>query len=1023
MSAPVPPPTPQQQAIIEHPPTPLRIVAGAGTGKTTSIVGRLVAAIDGGLPPEAALGVTFTNKAAEELADRLRSALPELAATGHDVEVTTYHGFAHQLLQEHGALIGVERGFQVVGPGYVRQLMYQSLAGRRYESLDLTAPMHRVNDAVMLASQLGDHLGLPEALVDMCERHDGDVWEARAELAAVVLQYERTKRQLGALDYADLIRGAYRLVTAFPSVADQVRDRYRMVLLDEYQDTAAGQRELLLAVFGSGFPVTAVGDGDQTIYEWRGASLENFAAFPTHFALADGTPAPTLPLTVNHRSTSAILDVAHAVRTTLHDDETFARLVAPPGTPTGHAGAHWFADARAEALWIGQELRRLHDEEDVAWRDMAVLFRKKRHMALVRDAAASYGVPVEVASLGGLLDVPEVADLHAWLRLLEHPDDSAALARLLLGSSFRLGLGDLAPLAAHARRRPPERSPHAEDRPLLIEAIDALSDVVGLSAEARRRLEVFHRRYRHLLVTAQGVTLDELCREILDVNDVWVEIDSMDAAAGLSSRLNLYRFLDLAREWSPLEGRTSLEAFLGYLELLADEAAGDELDTSRVGGEDAVGFLTVHRAKGLEWHTVFLPALTQGTFPARSLGYDNPERYPRYLPYELRLDASSLPVLDGGRDDQARLAERHRAAEWRTAYVAVTRAKQRLYLTGAWWYEGGKTSRRPSELFEVAQGCDAVLVGTVAPEPDEPPDRLVIEPTTGAPDPVFDDGWQLALHAATEDPSWPSRRAGELGVSYDAAVDQLRLLVADLPREPETPTVTEPAGTSVTGLVTLARCPRQFYWAEIDRLPRRPSPWRQRGVAVHRRIELHHRGILEFDEVDDERYDHLAETGTEIRSAMDVFLGSRFAEISPRDVETPIDLRIGDARVRGRIDAVYEPEPGTWEIVDFKTGRRSNDPADLVQLEAYAVAAVNGAVAEPTPQRLSVSFAYLGGGTLDVVSHDVDAAWIERAEQHLGELLTMAAGARFDPQPSERCRRCDFLAFCPEGQGAVSLDD
>ena len=378
----------------------------------------LVGCVDPGLAPEEALGITFTNKAAEELADRLRAALPEHRVEGREVEVTTYHGFAYGLLQEFGAFVGIERDAAVIGPGYVRQLLLESLPGRTYAHLDMTFPPARVDEAATLAGQLGDNLATPEQLRVLGTFASGPVWDVRRELIEIVAAYEERKHRLGVVDYADLIRSAHRLVVDFPTVAHRIRERYRLVLLDEYQDTAPAQRELLRVIFGNGFPVTAVGDADQTIYEWRGASLANFEGFPGHFGSPDGDLPATLPLTVNHRSGARILDLANTVRAEIHGDSRFDRLSAPQGTDEGEVEAAWFNDAATEARWLATEVRRLHDEEGCAWRDIAVLFRKNRHIALVRDALEQAGVPVEVASLGGLLDVPEVTDLHAWLRIL-----------------------------------------------------------------------------------------------------------------------------------------------------------------------------------------------------------------------------------------------------------------------------------------------------------------------------------------------------------------------------------------------------------------------------------------------------------------------------------------------------------------------------------------------------------------------------------------------------------------------------
>ncbi len=691
------------------------------------------------------------------------------------------------------------------------------------------------------------------------------------------------------------------------------------------------------------------------------------------------------------------------------------------------------------------EVRRLHDEEGVAWRDIGLLFRKNQQIGLVRDALAAAGVPVEVAALGGLLGVPEVADLHAWLRILGRPADAPGLVRILLGSRFRLGMGDLAPLAGWVRERQRHRRDDDESVPewTMLEAIYELDQCEGSSDEARARLAEFLDLYRGLLQEAQGTTLVELCRRILDRTGAWPEVEAMDDAARLSARLNLYRFLDLAEEWSPLEGRPSLDAFLrfldlaeewsplegrpsldaflDYLDLLTEDGGNDELDTARLGGADAVALLTVHRAKGLEWPVVFLPALCRGTFPATMRRREDPLAYPQYLPQVHRLDADRLAPLPA--DDKERadvLKTRHQAQEWRTAYVAVTRAKQRLYGTGAFWFSPVQPKAR-SELYEVLAELEGtVVVEDVTEAGDPPPPPRVAALTEAGPDPHFDD-WQEALRRAVADPSWPEAEAERRGrlEPYHAQMEQLRIVLDGLP-EPAPPEPEDSRfATSVTGLVTYARCPLQFQWSEVDRLPRRPSAAARRGAEVHRKIELHNRGALALEDADEGFYDlpeaEAAPGSVSAAAAFAAFLESRFADDRPLLVEAPFDLEVGAGRVRGRIDAVYEPAPGTWEIVDFKSGRPSGDPANRVQLEAYAVAAHDIDLAAERPTRVQVTFAYLGDGLAET-TEVVDEPWLDGARAHLDQLVTAAAAGEFPAMPGPACASCDFVRFCADGR-------
>jgi DNA helicase-2/ATP-dependent DNA helicase PcrA len=228
--------------------------------------------------------------------------------------------------------------------------------------------------------------------------------------------------------------------------------------------------------------------------------------------------------------------------------------------------------------------------------------------------------------------------------------------------------------------------------------------------------------------------------------------------------------------------------------------------------------------------------------------------------------------------------------------------------------------------------------------------------------------------------------------------------------------------TSVTGLVTYATCPQRFRWAEVDRLPRRPSAAARRGVEVHRRIEIHNRGAVPLTDLDDDLYDAPAAGGGEpAAAAYETFLGSRFAAQRPLLVEAPFDLRLEDARVRGRIDAIYEDEPGAWEVVDFKSGRPTDDPARRVQLQAYALATQEAGFAGAPPHRLAVTFAYLGAGLVEE-REEVDGDWLAEARNHVGALVRGAAAREFAADPSAACRGCDFLHVCAEGRAWVEDD-
>jgi len=1028
-----PRPSAQQQAVIDYGLRPLRVTAGAGTGKTFTLVRRMTALMERhGVLPEQILGVTFTNKAAAELAGRIRSA-PELSSIPgmrpeQAIDVFTYHGFAAHLLGTYGALVGMDRGTRIITPAAGRQILHRCVLATPFRLVDATHVPTVVRKLVDLAGELADNLLRPEDV--LASDPEDEVGARRAELATALVMFEKEKEKMGVRDFGDLTRLAVELVRDpdHRGILDRVRSQYRCVLLDEYQDTNPAQRDLFSTLFGTGRAVTAVGDLDQTIYEWRGASPANFGYFPTSFREADGSESRTLRLSVNRRSGRRILDLANLVRARITGSDPADDLEALEGKPPGSVQVSWLGDAREEAEEIARELRRLH-ESGMEWSEMAVLFRRNANIELVRQALEEHDIPLQVTDLGGLLKVPEVVELHAWLRLLDDPADSPALARVLMGAGYRLGLGDLAPLARWAASR--NRNSDGL-RFILVEALEHL-DSLDLLPDVRGRLERFRDIYRSLLVEAQGAGPSELARSVLARTGGWQDIEAMPTPSNISARLNVHRFLDFTEHWQPLEGSFSLRAFLDHLDMIGNDS-DDGLDTARLADEDAVTLSTVHRAKGLEWEAVFLPALYETNFPARPRAYADPSTLDSSVPAHLRIDPEFRTNLDPALDDRARrdwLRRRHFDQEWRLAYVAVTRAEQHLYLSGAHWYGSPEPLRRPSrpgDLVETARSLEHVTIGRWTPEPPPRPDSLRFPVPEAGPDPVLGTTWEMALHEIGSDTSWAVRRAGRLGVEdlYDQSVEEFQDVLLSLTDPAGHDPEPEPAVISVTGLVTYADCPKRYYWSEVDRLPRRPGPAARRGLELHRRIELHNRGMVPFEDLEPQLYDRTpdedtASSGGE-RTGWGAFLESPYADRIPVHVEAPFELRISEsARIRGRIDAVYGDGADRWEIVDFKSGRRSHRPSSQVQLQAYALAARQSGLGAAPPESLKVSFVYLGDG-LDVVSEEADGAWMERAEQRVTELVEGIRSERFQTVPSPACRSCDFLSFCKAGQAHLASE-
>ncbi len=1013
-------PSSEQRAIIEYPQKPLRVAAGAGTGKTTTIVERIAYLVDSGLDPSRILGVTFTNKAAEELNQRVLRGIGGEHAD-RIPEISTYHGFAASILDEFGAYAGYNRAAMLMDDGHRSELASRVMRSIDTPDLDLTALSTRQSEMLSISGSLIDNLvdaatvraAAPRG-IELAELDTADevtlAWRRRLALIEAADVFEAEKRRLGLVEYGDLIRLAVQVVEDSAEVANNISARYDAIVLDEYQDTDPAQRRLLTALFSQKVPVIAVGDTDQTIYEWRGASAENFASFPHDFPLDDHEPAPTLPLSENRRSDRIILDLANRIRKEIPHVKGAMPLTPVHGADTGELVASWFDTDKSEAVWIASDILRNRDA-GTPWSDIAILCRKRSQFAPIVEALDAQGIPYSVGSMGQLLEVPEVADLLAWLRVIDDPTDELSLLRILLGGRFRIGMTAVSRMRSWCK--------HSKTASLFNAVLNA-EEVEGLDTPSRSRLRTFVTLHQRLVHQSQVVDVAHVVNAVIDSLGYWDEIAALDTDAELMARLNVGRFTGLAQRWRPIEGAPTMGGFLRYLTALSESGRADELAAEMPPHPDAVSILTVHAAKGLEWDHVYLPAVADQVFPARSHAHDDPDRIARLLPYALRLNSEIHNDVEAASPKEriAILKQRHLHQEWRLAYVAVTRAARRLVVSGHGWDGAIKNPRQPSALWTMANELQNAETGVIEPVSDAPPAAtLYVEPPP-APDPLFPSTPSEALRKAIDDPAWISEEHPDLSTAVADRVAQLELAVKDL----ATPQLADKPPrfvVSVTNLVALASCPQKFKWIHHDRLPRRPRRSAVFGTAFHRRVELHNLGVIAFDDPTGAEYDSATDTDASRQPRSDpwtIFEQSRFSSETPIYIESPFEIDVGEGSIRGKIDAIYNSDEGAWEIVDYKSGRYADEPARKVQLEAYALAAADGALSSTPPDDIEVTFAYFGDNELVEVSEAVDQQWLETARANITKLVDQGMNGPFDPSPSNSCRWCDFLHLCPAGQ-------
>ena len=866
-------PTAEQVRVIEAPRRPLLVVAGAGSGKTETMSMRVLwlLANHPDLTPASILGLTFTRKAAGELGDRLRERirllsreLPQMRERLDEDPVTlTYNSFAERIVSEHGMRIGIDPDFSMLSEAGALDMMTQIVEAWPTDLDDDLSPAGVVGRILHLAGEIAEHgytvegarqalegFGRELEIVGDSNKAARDLHQAnqrRIAFLGPIEAYQKRKREMGLLDFSDQLVLATRIVREVPSVRAALREEFRAVLLDEFQDTSVIQMELLSTLFGD-HAVTAVGDPNQAIYGWRGASASSLETFLERFQTGAPEEGQTLTLSTAWRNDVSILEAANRVAEPLREVASYQEgkeqlnaqspvLVPRPGAGRGVVEIAYpvaYEDALAATVDFVRR-GRSRSRKDGSRRSVAVLSRRRKDFPLIDAALREAGIPTEIVGLGGLLDQPAVQDVRAALELGYDVAASPWLARLLAG--IDLGAADLMALGDWARVLA-RREGASSHQAVLLDAVDeppapgwAAKGRPAISEEAVRRVRLLGERLRQVREGVGRSITEQVERAILimgTLDDVIADPLSMGGRAALDE------FIAVAAAYEKETPGASLGSFLAYLRM-ADERE-DGLDAP-LGEPDpkAVQILTVHGSKGLEWDGVVVFGLCDGVFPSHSkkTSVEWTKDVPPAnawltdsgaLPHPLRGDHRDLPpfvpVVEGSRTASAGYdkwatkvykpsvgvyAERE---ERRLAYVAMTRARSAQLLVGSWTSDFNRKVAHPSRYLMEAS---AQLFGH-APQP--------AEGTAGA----------------VEDRDvWGSGAWRDLGV--EPAVGEGACLIAPIPGEEEREAL------SVS--------------APSETFPSAPGPSRQRVAAAAASVRAQIRELAQDRDV----FEALAELG------------------------------------------------------------------------------------------------------------------------------------------------------------------
>ena len=628
----------EQQEAVKHMEGPLLILAGAGSGKTTMMTHRIAYMLEKGVSPYNILAVTFTNKAAGEMKDRIES----LTGGTRGMWVMTFHAMCVRILRNHGEVLGFKNGFSIYDESDKKALLKRIVK-------DL-----KIDEKIYPVSYLGSVISsCKEAEEDPDDYIENNSMNFKAEtVAKVYARYMEDLQQNNAMDFDDLLWNAVKLFEASSEVLSYYQERFKYIMVDEYQDTNYLQYKLIHALAEKSHNLCVVGDDDQCIYQWRGADIRNILDFEKDFP-----ETKVVKLEQNYRSDANILDLANSV--IANNRNRKAKELWTDRNEGSKITYRRLEDEQREAWYVGGEIQRLHDEEGIPFNDMAILYRKNAQSRPFEEKFSFRGIPYRVLGGTRFYDRKEIKDVMSYMHLVENPSDDVAMARIINEPKRGLGPKSLGGIVSYAKAYKLSIFEALKEQEVLgslsrksraaVEDLVTMLDELGAEQDNMELSDIYDnliRRSGYLtaLEAENTVEADARIENILELRSVIAEFEEKAAGSVLTDEEDEFREeRDRLREDGfDVKEPTLLQSFLERIALLSDIDNRDE-------SEDAVVMMTLHSSKGLEFPVVFMPGMENGLFPG----------------------SASM-------DDPSKMEE-----ERRLCYVGITRAMRKLYLTGA----------------------------------------------------------------------------------------------------------------------------------------------------------------------------------------------------------------------------------------------------------------------------------------------------------------------------------------------------
>jgi DNA helicase-2/ATP-dependent DNA helicase PcrA len=947
---------------------PLLVVAGAGTGKTKVITHRIAYLIASKMAaPEEILALTFTDKAAAEMEERVDLLLPYGFA---NVQISTFHAFGDRLIREYGLEMGLPPEMQVLSQPeqyiFFREHLFE-FPLEYYRPLG--DPTQFIKEVLALISRAKDediapeeYLAYAERLLKEAEEHPEDETlqtEARRqmELARTYKLYQELLVREGKMDFGDQIALPLRLLRENPVVLKEVQERYRFILVDEFQDTNYAQFQLLQLLAGRHRNITVVGDDDQSIYKFRGAAISNILDFTRTFP-----DAHTVVLVDNYRSTQAILDAAYRLIQHNNPDRLEVKIGVDKQLRAVNDGPpvvrHLHFDTlTSEADAVASLILERKEAEGYQFRDFAILVRANNDADPFMRALNMKEIPFRFSGSKGLYQRPEIKLLLAFLRVVANFEDSVQLHYLASSEIYRLKMTDLVRCNVLAQRK---------NLPLyhIFEHLDEFEELKSLSSESRATIQKIVDDVQFYMQLSRERPTGVVLYEFLHRSGYLKALANRRDGDSHFAAQNIAKFFDIVHNFSYIAQVDRVTNFVTHLDLLIE--AGDNPATAEADlDEDAVQILTVHRAKGLEFPVVFMVSLVQNKFPHNQ----RPERIP--LPDALVKEP--LPSKDF-----------HLQEERRLFYVAMTRAQKELYLTSARDY-GGARPRKISQFVREALDKPVADAEYVRTSPEE----------------------RIARHApvdvSTHDPFAPIPDSEVITLSFlqidDYLTCPLKYKYIHILRVPILPHHTVIYGKALHDAVDeyLRRKMRSLPVTLDDLIQIFEASWRSEGFLSREHEEMR------------------LNAG---REALARFFEREEADGRlPLYVEKEFSFFWGNNRIIGRWDRIDQAEDGI-EIIDYKSStvheqekadRRAKD-SDQLALYALAYRELYGEF----PVRVKLYF--LESGLVGTAA--VTEKMIENIKKKIEKAAAGIRQRQYDATPNlMNCHYCAYSNICPEATG------